>query len=45
MEAIAVHPGKAGSIHLEDVPKPSVNTDRKAELNAIKVFVEVTGSR
>src|SRR5947207_6353002 len=24
MKAIAVHPGKAGSIHLEDVPKPSV---------------------
>src|SRR2546430_12317106 len=25
MKAIAVHPGKAGSIHLEDVPKPSVD--------------------
>ena len=25
MRAIAVHPGKAGSIHLEDVPKPSVD--------------------
>src|SRR5437773_3641307 len=24
MKAIAVHPGEAGSIHLEDVPKPSV---------------------
>src|SRR6266566_5811593 len=24
MKAIAVHPGKAGSIHLEDVPKPSI---------------------
>jgi len=24
MKAIAVHPGKAGSIHLRDVPKPSV---------------------
>ncbi len=24
MKAIAVHPGKPGSIHLEDVPKPSV---------------------
>jgi glucose 1-dehydrogenase len=24
MKAIAVHPGKAGSIHLEDIPKPSV---------------------
>jgi threonine dehydrogenase-like Zn-dependent dehydrogenase len=25
MRAIAVHPGNAGSIHLEDVPKPSVD--------------------
>jgi threonine dehydrogenase-like Zn-dependent dehydrogenase len=25
MKAIAVHPGKPGSIHLEDVPKPSVD--------------------
>src|SRR5437870_4902228 len=25
MKAIAVHPGKAGSIHLEDVPKPSID--------------------
>ncbi|HEU6443565.1 MAG TPA: glucose 1-dehydrogenase [Gaiellaceae bacterium] len=25
MKAIAVHPGKAGSIHLEEVPKPSVD--------------------
>jgi len=25
MKAIAVHPGKAGSIHLEDVPKPSLD--------------------
>jgi hypothetical protein len=25
MKAIAVHPGKAGSIYLEDVPKPSVD--------------------
>src|SRR3954471_22168751 len=25
MKAIAVHPGKAGSIHLEDVPKPGVD--------------------
>jgi glucose 1-dehydrogenase len=25
MKAIAVHPGKAGSIHLEDIPKPSVS--------------------
>jgi glucose 1-dehydrogenase len=24
MKAIAVHPGKAGSIHLEDVPQPKV---------------------
>src|SRR3972149_5855136 len=24
MKAIAVHPGKAGSIHLRDVPKPSI---------------------
>jgi hypothetical protein len=45
MKAIAVHPGKAGSTHLEDVPNASVDADRKAELNAIKVFVEVNGSR
>jgi glucose 1-dehydrogenase len=25
MKAIAVHPGKAGSIHLEEVPKPTVD--------------------
>src|ERR671938_1071521 len=25
MKAIAVHPGKANSIHLEDVPKPSID--------------------
>jgi threonine dehydrogenase-like Zn-dependent dehydrogenase len=25
MKAIAVHPGKPGSIHLEDVPKPSID--------------------
>src|SRR5919108_726579 len=25
MKAIAVHPGKADSIHLEDIPKPSVD--------------------
>src|SRR5438876_7715759 len=25
MKAIAVHPGKADSIHLEDVPKPSID--------------------
>ncbi|HMH46085.1 MAG TPA: hypothetical protein VK538_00060 [Solirubrobacteraceae bacterium] len=25
MKVIAVHPGKAGSIHPEDIPKPSVD--------------------
>jgi hypothetical protein len=25
MKAIALQPGKAGSIHLEDVPKPSLD--------------------
>src|SRR6266571_575862 len=25
MKAIAVHPGKAGSIHLEDIPQPSID--------------------
>ena len=25
MKAIAVHPGKAGSIHLRELPKPSIS--------------------
>jgi hypothetical protein len=45
MKAIGVNPGRAGSIQLQDVPKPSVDGDRKAELNAIKVFVEVNGNK
>jgi len=50
MKAVAVTLGEAGSIHLEDVPKPSVDgLERYDELiraltedgEAIKVYVEV----
>src|SRR6266566_3123827 len=45
MKAIAVHPGKAGSIHLEDVPKPSVDQipeDRGVLVRVLRVGVDGT---
>ena len=45
MKAIAVHPGKAGSIHLEDVPKPSldqVSDGRGVLVRVLRVGVDGT---
>src|SRR5213596_1478863 len=45
MKAIAVHPGKAGSIHLEDVPKPSldqVSNGRGVLVRVLRVGVDGT---
>src|SRR6266496_3883311 len=46
MKAIAVHPGKVGSIHLEDVPKPSVAQipdGRGVLVRVLRVGVDGTG--
>src|SRR5438105_3476078 len=45
MKAVAVTPGKAGSIHLEDVPKPSVEDipeDRGVLVRVLRVGVDGT---
>jgi glucose 1-dehydrogenase len=45
MKAIAVHPGKAGSIHLEDVPKPSIDAipdGRGVRVQVLRVGVDGT---
>jgi glucose 1-dehydrogenase len=38
MKAIAVHPGQAGSIHLEEVPKPSVDAIPKGRGVLVRVL-------
>ena len=38
MKAIAVTPGKAGTIHLEDVPKPSVDDIPEGRGVLVRVF-------
>src|SRR5919108_518937 len=43
MKAIAVHPGKAGSIHLEDVPKPSVDDVPGGRGVRVLVLSSITG--
>jgi glucose 1-dehydrogenase len=45
MKAIAVHPGKAGSIHLEDIPQPSIDQipdGRGVRVQVLRVGVDGT---
>ncbi len=45
MKAIAVHPGKPGSIHLEDVPRPSIDEipgGRGVRVQVLRVGVDGT---
>ena len=45
MKAVAVLPGKPNSVHLADLPTPSVNDVPNTSPNGtIKVFCEVAGS-
>jgi glucose 1-dehydrogenase len=45
MKAVAVHPGRAGSIHLEDVPRPSIDQipdGRGVRVEVLRVGVDGT---